>query len=331
MTTNSAVAPASIKSWIWPGVLVLILATLAAVPKFSSTYILVLFISIFSYIVLTVAWVLFSGPTGYISLAPAAFFGIGMYMAAMTTNRLRTAFELFGMQMPFTAAIALAAFVCFLFALLVGSVTLRLRGIYFTIFTFGLVLLIQQLLTWWEITFTHTRGRFVVVVSSSTIYYHMLGILVLVILAAFLIRRSKFGLALQSIGQDEDAAAHAGVNVTLLKVITFAVSALFMGAAGAAVATRLTYIDPGSAFSINYSFFPVLMAIFGGMSNLVGPIVGAAVFAYLEETLTTRFPYWYMLIFGLIMVIVIAFLPAGLVGLLQRQWRRRGVEPNGNS
>jgi branched-chain amino acid transport system permease protein len=126
---------------------------------------------------------------------------------------------------------------------------------------------------------------------------------------AILIARSKYGIALRSIGQDEEAAAHAGVNVTLLKTVTFALGSLFMGAAGAAIATRLSYIDPGSAFNINYSFFPVLMAIFGGMTNIYGAVIGAGVFAFLEETLTTKFPYFYMLIFGVIMVMVITFLP----------------------
>jgi branched-chain amino acid transport system permease protein len=320
MSINGVLSKMSFKSWIWLGILLLIMAGLAAVPAFSSTYIVVLFISIISYIILTVSWVIFSGPTGYISLAPAAFFGIGMYASA-----------LLGKEMPFTAVIIVAALISFLFALLVGSVTLRLRGIYFTIFTFGLVLFIQQLLTWWEITYTHTRGRFVVVIDNDIIYYHMLGIFVILMLVSYLIRRSKFGLALQSIGQDEEAASHSGVNTTVLKVITFAISALFMGAAGAAMAARLSYIDPGSAFSINYSFFPVLMAIFGGMSNLVGPVLGAAVFAYLEETLTTRFPYWYMLIFGTIMVMVITFMPNGLFGLLQKWWKGRGVKINANN
>ncbi len=91
------------------------------------------------------------------------------------------------------------------------------------------------------------------------------------------------------------------------------------------MATRLNYIDPGAAFNINYSFFPMLMAIFGGMRNLAGPIIGAAIFAYIEEFLTTKFPYYYMLIFGTIMVLVITFLPDGLIGLLQR-WRKGGSQ-----
>ena len=206
-------------------VLALILAALAAVPSFHNLYITVLFITILAFVILTVAWTIFSGPTGYISLAPAAFFGIGMYTAAV-----------FGKQIPFSLVILLAAAICFVFALLVGVVTLRLKGIYFAIFTFGLVFLIQQLLTWVELVFTHTRGRFVVVIDNGIIYYHMLGIFVVLMIAAYLLKRSKYGMALESIGQDEDAASHAGVNVTPIKVIAFAGSTIFMAAAGAALA-----------------------------------------------------------------------------------------------
>jgi branched-chain amino acid transport system permease protein len=320
MDNNRILSTTAAKSWILPAILLVILALLAVVPVFNSVYITVLLITILSFVILTVSWVLFSGPTGYISLAPAAFFGLGMYMAAV-----------FGKEMPFTAVIIVAALITFAFALIVGSVTLRLRGVYFTIFTFGLVYFIQQLLTWWELTFTHTRGRFVVLIENNTIYYHMLAIFVVLMLVMFLLRRSKFGLALRSIGQDEDAASHSGVNVTILKVITFGISALFMGAAGAAIATRVTYIDPGAAFNINYSFFPVLMAIMGGMTSLYGPVVGAAVFAYLEEILTTRYPNYYMLIFGIIMVVVIVFLPNGITGWLQSVLKRSGVRTNANT
>jgi branched-chain amino acid transport system permease protein len=141
------------------------------------------------------------------------------------------------------------------------------------------------------------------------------------VITSYLIRRSKFGLALQSIGEDEEAAAHTGVNVTGLKIVTFAVSAFFIGAAGAIMATRWTYIDPRIAFNPLISFMPVLMAIFGGMGQLYGPIIGATIFTYLEEFLITRFPYYYMLIFGIIMVVAILYLPNGLVGLIQGWWK----------
>ena len=182
-------------------------------------------------------------------------------------------------------------------------------------------MLIQQLLLWWEVVQMHTRGRFVIVVNNTTIYYVMLIILVVLMLTAYLIRRSKYGLALQSIGEDEEAAAHTGINVTALKIITFAISAFFTGAAGSIMATRWTYIDPYIAFNPLFSFLPVLMAIFGGMGHFYGPVLGAAIFSYLEEVLITKFPYYYMLIFGTILVIAILYLPGGVVGLIQK-WRK---------
>jgi branched-chain amino acid transport system permease protein len=296
------------KRFVAPGVITLVLLVLlATLPRYASAYTVILLTSVLMYIILTVSWVIFSGPTGYISLAPAAFLGVGIYTSA-----------LLGRTFPLPVVIGMGGLASFCLALLIGALTLRLRGIYFTIFTFGLVELIKNLLLWYEVNITGTRGRFVIVVDNKTIYYGMLIIFVMALLTAYLIRRSKFGLALQSIGESEEAAAHIGINVTLLKVVTFAISAVFMGAAGAVIATRWTYVDPYIAFNYLYSFMPVLMAIFGGMGLFYGPILGAAVFAYLEEVLITRFPYYYMLLFGLVLVIVILFLPNGLVGLIQR-------------
>ena len=299
------------KKLLAPGISLLILVLLAAFPLYGSSYNVVLLAAILMYIVLTVSWTMFSGPTGYMSLAPAAFFGVGIYTAAIL-----------GKALPLLAVVAAGGLVSFILALLVGTVTLRLRGVYFAIFTFGLVVLIKELLLFWEIVVTKTRGRFVVLESNTTIYYVMLGIFVALMLTAYFIRRSKFGLALQSIGENEEAAAHTGVNVTLVKIITFAISAIFMGATGAIMATRWTYVDPYVAFNPLFSFLPILMAIFGGMGQLYGPVIGAAIFAYPEELLLTKFPYYYMLTFGIILVVVILYLPNGLVGLIPRLWRR---------
>jgi branched-chain amino acid transport system permease protein len=298
--------------------LLVVLALLAALPAYGSSYIVVLMTAILMYVLMTVSWVIFSGPTGYMSLASAAFFGIGVYTAAVVGDAL-----------PLFLVVILGGVVSFVLALLVGVLTLRLRGIYFAIFTFGLVLLVQRFLLWFEMSVTHTRGRFVVLVGDTTIYYIMLAIFVATMLTAFFIRRSKWGLALQSIGENEEAAAHSGVNVTLVKILTFAITAVFMGAAGAIMATKWTYIDPYIAFNILLSFMPVLMAIFGGLGQFYGPIIGAAIFAYLQEYLKTTFPYQYMLIFGAVLVLVIVFLPNGLAGVVQwliRKWRKGGSE-----
>jgi branched-chain amino acid transport system permease protein len=304
------IAKALLKRSLIPGLLFFILLALATLPLYGSLYTIILLTAILMYIILTVSWTIFSGPTGYISLAPAAFFGVGIYIMAIL-----------GKTLPLLLVVIVAGIVAFILALLIGALTLRLRGIYFAIFTFGLVVLVQQLLLFWEINITGTRGRFVVLGNNNTIFWVMLCIFLVLMLTAYFIRRSKYGLALQSIGQNEEAAAHTGVNVTVLKVVTFAVSAIFMGATGAIMATKWTYIDPYIAFNYLYSFLPVLMAIFGGMGRLYGPVIGSAVFAYSEELLLTRFPYYYMLTFGIILVLVILYLPNGLVGLVQK-WRK---------
>jgi branched-chain amino acid transport system permease protein len=289
------------------GLLLLILILLATSPLYAPEYTVVLLTSIFMYIVMTVSWAIFSGPTGYISLAPAAFFGVGVYTSA-----------LLGFELPLPVVISIGGLNGFCLALLVGALTLRLRGIYFVMFTFGLVELLLHSVLWWEANITGTIGRVVPSVGNTTVYYLMLIIFTILMLTAYFIRHSKFGLALQSIGEEEEAAAHTGINVTALKIFTFAVSAFFMGAAGAVMATRWTYIDPRIAFNPLLSFMPALMAIFGGMGQLYGPIIGAAIFTYLEELLITRFPYYYMLIFGVTMLVVIRFMPQGVEGMIQK-------------
>jgi branched-chain amino acid transport system permease protein len=300
------------RKFLVSGLLILILfILLVTIPLFFTGYTVVLFSTIFMYIILTLGWVMFSGPTGYISLATAAFFGVGVYTSAIV-------------KLPVPLVIVIGGAASFCLALLVGALTLRLRGTYFIMFTFGLVELILNFVLWWEVTITGTTGRMVPTVGNTTVYYLMLILFVFLLLTAYLIKRSRRGLALQSIGQEEEAAAHTGVNVTMVKVTTFAISAFFMGAAGAIMATRWTYIDPKIAFNPLLSFMPVVMAIFGGMGQLYGPIIGAAIFTYLEEFLITRFPYYYMLIFGIILVVAILYMPDGLVGLIQK-WRKGGL------
>jgi branched-chain amino acid transport system permease protein len=297
--------------WFKLGVLGVILVLLATLPFYASGYTPILMSSIFMYIILSVSWTLFSGSTGYMSLATAAFFGVGIYTAAIM-----------GKAVPLPVFIFVGGLISSVLAILIGALTLRLRGVYFAIFTFGLVMLIPQILVFWELQFRGTRGEWVVVMGYNTIYYAMLIILALLLLVAYLVRRSRFGLALQSIGESEEAASHIGINVTMVKVLTFALSAFFIGAAGATMATRWTYIDPYIAFNANYSFLPVLMAIFGGMRQIYGPVIGAVIFAYLQEKLITKFPEVYMLIFGLVLVAAILYMPNGLVGLISKIWKR---------
>jgi len=300
--------PVYISSYVFSCLVFLLLAT---IPLYVNPYLVILLTSVFMYIVLTLSWAIFSGPTRYISLASSAFFGVGVYSSAVL-----------GEVLPIPAVIFLGGIVGSLLAFCIGILTLRLRGMYFIIFTFGVSELMRHFLLWWETNMKGTVGRFVVSMEPETVYYFMLVIFAVCLIVAHLLKESRFGLSLRSIGEHEEAALHIGINVTLLKTLTFALSAFFMSAAGAIMATRWTYIDPSIAFNPLFSFMPVLMAIFGGIGRLSGPIVGAAIFAMLEEILITRFPYYYMLIFGVILILVILFLPSGLVGLIKRKSRR---------
>lgn len=288
-----------------------ILIVLAVFPTFSSYYRILWLTNILTYVILTLSWSLFSGKTGYLSLATAAFFGVGMYTSAIL-----------GGDLPLLLVIFLGGIFSCILAAIIGAITLRLRGIYFLIFSFGIAELIKYVLLWYEIRFTGTRGRFVTLVDNETLYFIMLGIFVILLITVVLINRSRWGLALQSIGDYEEAASHMGVNVTALKIIIFAISSFFMGAAGSVAAMKLSYIDPYSAFDYFNSFLPALMAVFGGMGTFYGPLIGAAVFAILREYLITQHAEYYKLIIGLTLLLTIIYLPRGLMGLVEKAWRR---------
>ena len=280
---------------------------LAIAPQYAKRYTVISLITILMYVNLTMSWTIFSGPTNYISLASAAFFGVGVYLTAV-----------FGRELPLYALALMGGGISLGLAILIGLLTLRLKGVYFILFTFGVSALLRHSISWWEATITGTVGRFVRGPGNETVYYYLLGVTVLVFVTAYVVRNTKFGLALQGIGENEEAAAHIGINVTLYKIAGFGLSAIFMGATGAIMANRWTYIDPTIAFNPLISFLPVLMAIFGGTSRLAGPILGATIFTLLQEYLITSYPYYYMLLMGITLIVVILFLPEGLLGLMSR-------------
>jgi branched-chain amino acid transport system permease protein len=288
------------------GIPLVILVVLALLPNIGWEYGVTMFSHFLVYIILTVA--------------TAAFYGLGIYAAALF-------YPASGPVLPLFVVILIAAVVSFIIAFIIGAITLRLRGIYFAMFTFGLVLLMYQVINYVETSVLGQRGRLVALESNEAIYYYLLAILVITILVAYFIKKSKYGLALRSIGENEAAAAHSGVNVTMTKILIFAVSAALMGAVGVVMATKTTYVDAGTAFNPMISFSPALMAIFGGMANLYGPAIGAVIFTYIQEILQTgSLKNYYMLIFGAILIATILYLPNGLMGLIQNLWQRiKGV------
>jgi branched-chain amino acid transport system permease protein len=295
--------------------ILLSIVLLAVAPLFAPPYVIISLITILMYVILTLSWTMFSGPTDYISLATAALFGVGVYISAVLNDSL-----------PLIVVVVISGLLSFLLALSIGLLTLRLKGVYFILFTFGVTALIRNAIQWWETHITLTVGRHVTSSGNDTVYGYLVAIYALTLIFVFLLQNSSYGMALQGIGENEDAAEHIGIDVTRLKVIAFALSAIFMGAAGAVMATRWRYIDPTIAFNPLLSFLPVLMAIFGGTWLLGGPILGAVIFTLLQEYLITEYPYLYMLLMGLTLVIVILFLPGGLLTLAMKLYIRLVIQ-----
>jgi branched-chain amino acid transport system permease protein len=287
--------------------LIVLVAALAFVPSVSNGYQLSLAISIVSYTVLATAWTLFSGPTRYVSLATVAFFGVGAYTVAVLGEEL---------AWPLVLLIAFA--IGFALSLLVGLSTLRLSGVYFVIFTFGLAELVRQLVTWYEVNITRTLGRYVFVdITTAQIYWQLLALAVIVFISGWLIQRSKLGLALRVIGDDEAVARHVGINTTWAKVILFAFSASFMTLAGAIMAPRWTYIDPAIAFNPVVSFQVLIMALLGGVHRLYGPVFGVIPLTLLFELLLARFPNHFSIMVGIAFLLIVYAIPRGIVGLIE--------------
>ena len=225
-------------------------------------------------------------------------------------------------EMPIYATFGVALVLGTLMALLVGLVTLRISGMFFVIFGFGLSELMRELLVWWEINKTHTMGRYVFVPFNTTmIYEHLLGMAVLVFLVGWLLRRSRLGVALLIIGDDETMARQAGINVPVAKLVIFVISSVFMTAVGAVMAPRFGYLTPNFAFNPLISFQVVIMALLGGMQRLWGPVLGVVPLVLLSEFLQVRFPFWFSVFLGLVFMIIVYFLPRGITGLVEDGWR----------
>jgi branched-chain amino acid transport system permease protein len=298
----------TLKDWAVPLAILAAAAVLAPLPLIAGSYWMALLVNVLMYAVLATAWALFSGPTHYVSLATAAFFGLGAYTMAFL-----------GEKLPLALVYPVAALIGAVIATLVGLSTLRLSGVYFVIFTFGLAELVRQLVTWGEAKYGGTVGRFVFIdVTQQGIYWMLLGMLAVVLLTGFLIQRSRLGWALKAIGEDETVARHAGIDTTVAKVAVFVISATVMTVVGAIMAPRWTYIDPSIAFNPIISFQVLIMALLGGAARLYGPILGVVPLAILFEILQANFPNSFSILLGLAFLVIVYFVPSGIVGLIDQ-------------
>jgi len=296
----------------------IVLALAALLPFLGNGYVLSIGITIAMFTVLATSWALFSGPTHYISLATAAFYGLGTYVVAAGIDHL-----------PYWLLLILALVAGAVAAALIGLATLRLSGVYFVIFTLGLAEMIRQIVSWAQNNWGGHRGLYVLTdITEEILYWELLAAATAVYLLGWWIGRSRLGFALRIIGNDEVVAAHSGIDTARAKVMLFIVPGMVASLVGALLAPRWTYIEPAIAFSAMLSFQVVIMALLGGASRLWGPLLGVIPFTLLWEAISIYFPNQTMLLLGIVFLLIVFAIPRGIAG--RAEDLLRAVRPRGN-
>jgi branched-chain amino acid transport system permease protein len=284
------------------------------------SYAFVMSYTIVQYIVLGTAWNILGGYTGYVNFGVTAFFAIGAYSTVVMYKLVPT--------LPLPVMILVGGVVAGLIGLGTGYLTLRLRGVFFSIATLALSIVVQTLITNWDFV-GGARGAYVLrpreapLIGGDYVQYLfllMLGLCVLALATARAIERSALGYGFAAIRDDEAAAEASGVPTLRLKLIATTVSGSFMGMAGAPLPYQSAYLDPTSAFTLDYAVNAIAMPLIGGTSSWLGPVIGGilvgGVQEYLRVTISSAVN---VLVAGLLLVIFVVAAPQGIVGLFQRK------------
>jgi branched-subunit amino acid ABC-type transport system permease component len=291
------------------------IAALLVAPRLLSAYGLSLMVNILNYVALATGWAFFSGATRYVSLAASAFFGIGAYAVAILAP-----------DTSYGLALLAAVGITIVVSAFVGLATLRLSGMYFVIFTFGLAALISAVVTWWEFNVAQKAGRHLFLSITTTHIYYQLLALCAAIIALWIVRdRSRMGFALKTLGADETVARQVGIDTVALKIGTFVVSSVVMTLAGAILAPRWSYMDATVAFRPDTSFLTVIMALLGGATSPWGPMLGVVPLVLISDFLSVTMPSYFGVVLGLVLLGIVFFIPNGLIGLLQAGSARLGA------
>jgi branched-chain amino acid transport system permease protein len=288
---------------------------LVSTPLWAGNYPVRLAITIAMFSALTLSWNFIGGFTGYPSFSTAAFFGLGSYAGALSQNA----------GVPMLVAWLLATIFVGVFAAALGGIILRLKGHYFAIGSIGIVEVTRLVIASWGSLTGGGDGLNVAFIPGGpdvvarTFLAAMVAIMLAVFAVTVAVDRSRFGFGLRCIQQNEDAADMVGVDTTRYKVAAYTLSALFCGTVGAAYASWTGYIDPNESFSIVMTIKVPVMCLLGGAGTVFGPLLGAAAFILLEEFFWANFLDYNRAILGAVIVILIFFLPGGLLRMPYRQ------------
>jgi branched-chain amino acid transport system permease protein len=255
------------------------------------------------------AWNIIGGLAGQENLGHAAFFGLG----ALVTRLLWT----YGW--PYILAILAGSCSAMIFALIIGLPAFRLRGVYFII---GTLVLAEILRVIFETIMPHAMvmpTKLLMHYDLTPRYFLSLGLAALAVAAVYWIKHNKLGLVLMSIREDEVAAEASGVDTQKYKMIAFAISTFMAGLAGGYYAYFSAAMQPGALFAPEWTFDAVLITFVGGVGTIAGPIIGSVFFVLLRQVLSLYLPSgMHVLVFGVLFIIVVLFLPGGLNDIFTR-------------
>jgi branched-chain amino acid transport system permease protein len=278
---------------------------------------------VLQYVVLATAWNILGGYTGYVNFGTGAFFAVGAY-SAVVLHKL-TAVSLPVMMLAGGIASGIIG-------LGMGYLTLRLKGVFFAIATLAMAIVAQTLIVNWDFV-GGARGIYIIRPQHAPffgtyiqyLYSLMLVLAWLSVALARTVERSRLGLGLNAIRDDEAAAEAAGVPTLRLKLVATSLSGALMGMAGAPLPYYVTYLDPASSFNLSYAVNSVAMPLIGGMTSWIGPIIGAALLGTMQQVATvTISSALNLLIVGLLLIGFVIIAPNGIVGLVNSRRRARG-------
>jgi branched-chain amino acid transport system permease protein len=296
----------------------LLVACLAVPLVVDQDYELSVLFRVFLFAALSVAWNLVGGYAGQLSLGHAAFFGLGAYGLALFHGKL---------GLPTLLALVLGVAVAVAAAVPIGRVAFRLRGPYFALATiaFAEVLrLVAKNLP--DVTGGEVGAQVPALFTENAshwFYWSAVGLTGVALATMALITRSRFGYSLQAIRDDEDTALACGIDGTRTKLLALMISAALTALGGALYASQFLFIVPDQVLSIDISDQIAIAAMLGGVGTLTGPIVGAVILEIAAELFKTVFQEAHLLIYGVLIVLVVLFMPEGIVGTLARWWRKR--------
>ena len=308
--------------------LAVVLVSLVVLPLFDVPQAWLLYMFYF-FVFLTAAnmWNLLAGYSGLLALCPAAFIGLGGYIMTILT----------WVEIPYYFGIIIGGLAAAIFAAIISIAVFRMSGIYFAIGTLVVPAILRLLFLRWRPVGGDFQGggagymiKGVSGMSAQLSYWIGLAIGLFSVVLVYIILRSKFGLGLAAIRDNEVSAASSGVNVFKLKLFSFIIAAFVMGLSGAVFYTYTGYIEPNSAFDINWLMIVLLATVIGGIGIEWGPLIGTIIVVFLHFQLA-RYAGMSLLIQGLILVVIMLVAPQGLLGLVRDIRKKIGLRTSKKS